>query len=87
LSAEPPMNGPPRASYEVRVEGILGSEWSAWFDALEITTDGSQSVLSGQLVDDAALHGVLLRIRDLGIQLISVRRLDPGGQSTEGDRQ
>jgi hypothetical protein len=73
------------ASYEIRVEGLLGQTWSAWFDGLDVTTEGVQSVLTGELADDAALHGVLAKVRDLGLQLISVRRLDPGAH--EGDLQ
>ena len=75
------------ASYEIRVEGQLGSDWSAWFDGLDVTTEGGQSVLSGDLADDAALHGVLERVRDLGLQLISVRRLDARTRGNGGDQQ
>ncbi|HEX4017331.1 MAG TPA: hypothetical protein VHX15_11400 [Frankiaceae bacterium] len=80
------MNGPARPSYELRVDGLLGSDWSVWFDGLEVTSDGSQTVLTGAVEDQAALHGVLSKIRDLGLQLISVRRLDPGDSSDEGDQ-
>jgi hypothetical protein len=76
-----------RASYEIRVEGVLGHTWSAWFDGLDVTTEGAQSVLKGELADDAALHGILAKIRDLGLQLISVRRLDPGARGSEGEQQ
>ena len=74
------------ASYEIRVEGLLGQTWSAWFDGLDVTSEGVQSVLTGELADDAALHGVLAKIRDLGLQLISVRRLDHGGHGDEGEQ-
>jgi hypothetical protein len=80
------MNGPARPLYELRVDGVLGNDWSAWFDGLELTTDEDHTVLTGPLEDQAALHGVLQQIRDLGLQLISVRRLDPGGHSPEGDQ-
>jgi hypothetical protein len=75
------------ANYEIRVEGLLGQTWSAWFDGLDVTTEGGQSVLTGELADDAALHGVLAKVRDLGLQLISVRRLEPGSRGDEGDLQ
>lgn len=75
------------ASYEVRVEGLLGSDWSTWFDGLDVTTEGGQSVLFGELADEAALHGVLERVRDLGLQLISVRRLDTGTRGNGGEQQ
>jgi hypothetical protein len=78
------MNGPARPMYEVRVEGVLGGDWSAWFDGLEVKADGDHSVLTGPLEDQAALHGVLGKIRDLGLQLLSVQRLDAGGHSHEG---
>jgi hypothetical protein len=74
------------ASYEVAVEGLLGDSWSAWFDGLAVTTEGGHSVLYGELEDDAALHGVLAKIRDLGLQLISVRRLDPGDRDDGGEQ-
>ena len=68
--------------------GLLGSAtWSAWFDGLDVTTEGGQSVLTGELADDAALHGVLAKIRDLGLQLISVRRLDAAERGDEGEQQ
>ena len=79
------MNPPAGPLYEVRVEGVLGGDWSAWFDGLELTADGDQTVLAGHLEDQAALHGVLYKIRDLGLQLVSVRRLDPEMRHCEGD--
>ena len=67
----------PSAGYEIRVEGILDQRWTAWFEGLEITSDHSQTVISGP-VDQAALHGLLNRVCDLGLVLVSVRRLEPG---------
>ena len=63
--------------YEIRVEGILDSRWADWFGGLHIESDGTQTVISGSLADQAALHGLLTKIRDLGLCLISVRRQDP----------
>ena len=64
--------------YEIRVEGELDQRWSAWFDGLRIGTEpGGVTVLSGPVADQAALHGVLEKIRDLALPLVSVRRLDP----------
>ncbi len=65
------------ARYEIRVEGILDQRWTAWFEGLQVDSDGSQAVLSGPVTDQAALHGLLNRVRDLGLVLISVRRLGP----------
>jgi hypothetical protein len=62
--------------YEIRVEGVLDRRWAAWFDGLGVETDGTQTVISGVLADQPALHGLLAKIRDLGLSLISVRRLD-----------
>ena len=62
------------ARYEIRVEGVLGEEWSAWFDGLQVASDGGETVISGAITDQPALHGLLNRIRDLGISLISVHR-------------
>jgi hypothetical protein len=65
------------ARYEIRIEGVLDSHWAAWFEGLQVTSNGGETVISGQLADQAALHGLLTRVRDLGLCLISVRRLDP----------
>jgi hypothetical protein len=66
------------AQYEIRVEGVLDSRWTAWFGGLHIERDDAQTVISGSLANQPALHGLLTRIGDLGLCLISVRRLDPG---------
>ena len=72
------MSDPARsAHYEIRVEGILDQRWTAWFDGLAIDSDHSQTIISGPVVDQAALHGLLSKVRDLGLVLISARRLDP----------
>lgn len=63
------------ARYAFRVDGILDGRWADWFGGLHISTEGAQTVITGPVVDQPALHGVLDRIRDLGLCLISVRRL------------
>ncbi len=64
--------------YEIRVEGVLTDRWSGWFEGLTIRQDsGDETLLSGPLVDQSALHGVLMKIRDLGLPLISVHRVKP----------
>ena len=61
--------------YEIRVEGQLPSGWSNWFEGLEIQLGpGGESILIGPLADQAALHGVLAKIRDLNLKLIAVNR-------------
>jgi len=62
------------ASYEIRVEGVLDQRWAAWLGGLHIDRDGAQTVISGLLADQRALHGLLAKIRDLGLCLIPVRR-------------
>ena len=64
--------------YEISVQGVLDGCWAAWFEGLQVTDDGSQTVISGPVADQAALHGLLNKICGLGLVLISVRRLDPG---------
>jgi hypothetical protein len=67
---------PSMATYKIRVEGHLGPPWSAWFEAMTITNlPHGEAELTGTLADQAALHGVLLRIRDLGLPLVSVNRV------------
>ena len=61
--------------YEIRVEGQLPSDWSNWFEGLDIRCGSpGESILSGPLADQAALHGVMAKIRDLNLKLISVNR-------------
>jgi hypothetical protein len=58
---------------EIRIKGHLGRHWSAWLDGLAITLeDNGETVLSGSVVDQAALHGLLRRVRDAGLPLLSV---------------
>lgn len=64
--------------YEIRVKGKLGSMWSDWFDDFEINVEHDRTTLSGQVVDQAALHGLLNKIRDVGLTLLSIRRVGNG---------
>ena len=62
--------------YEIRVKGHLGSRWTAWFDGLSIATeDDGTTVVRGPVVDQAALHGLLQKLRDVGIPLVSLTQL------------
>lgn len=64
--------------YRIRVYGQLGPQWSTWFEGLDITAaPGGETTLTGPLPDQPALHGVLARIRDLGLELVSVEALEP----------
>ena len=64
--------------YEIRLEGHLATRWAAWFDGLALTreSDGT-TTLRGPIVDQAALHGVLQKVRDLGLPLVSVIHIAP----------
>ena len=65
--------------YEIRVRGHLDARWAAWFDGLTLTHgSGGATIIHGPVADQAALHGLLQKIRDLGLPLISVNHLDPG---------
>jgi hypothetical protein len=64
------------ARYEIRVDGVLDVRWADWFGGLRVENNGSQTVIVGVLADQPALHGVLAQIRDLGLCLLSVRRID-----------
>ena len=83
MSADAPPEGHGRRRsrrrppwYEIRVEGVLDSRWEAWFDGLQVRSEGQETVIAGLLVDQAALHGVLIKVRDLGLSLVAVGRLD-----------
>jgi hypothetical protein len=74
------MTGPGApARYEIRVEGVLDPHWATWFGNLQIENDGRQTTMSGSFTDQAALHGVLAKVRDLGLTLNSVNRLGQSG--------
>ncbi len=67
--------GPGR--YEIRLRGRLDAHWEAWFDGLAVSHENDGiTVISGRITDQAALHGVLQRVRDLGLPLDSVKRID-----------
>ena len=68
-----------RAIYQIRIRGLLGSQWTDWFEGLTITVEeNGHTLLTGQVVDQAALYGLLRKVRDLGMPLISVNCIEPG---------
>jgi hypothetical protein len=69
--------------YQIRVNGILDSSWSDWFDGFRITIHGDETVLDGKVADQSALHGVLAKINELGLSLISVTQVSALGLSKE----
>jgi len=71
--------------YQIRIQGHLGSEWTDWFEGLTLTReDNGETLLSGLVVDQAALHGLLRKVRDLGMPLVSVNRIE-ADQTDESD--
>ena len=64
--------------YRIIIKGHLDNEWSDWFDGLTIIlVDNGETILTGPIVDQTALHGVLIKIRDLGLPLLSLTRVEP----------
>ncbi|HEV8596346.1 MAG TPA: hypothetical protein VGR23_01390 [Candidatus Dormibacteraeota bacterium] len=82
----PTPDRPEAGRYEIRLTGHLDARWAAWFDGLTVgqESDGT-TVLSGPIADQAALHGVIQRVRDLGLPLVSVTRVEsqPGLPTTD----
>ena len=71
------MNETQPVHYEITVQGVLGPRWSDWFDGLQLTSDADgRTTIAGPVADQAALHGLLARIRDLGLPLLEVRGAD-----------
>lgn len=68
--------------YQIRIEGQLGQQWTDWFDGLSITPgDNGTTLLTGPVIDQSALHGLLKKVRDLGMPLVSVNRMETDGSS------
>ena len=67
--------------YEIRIKGHLDNRWADWFEGLTITlADGGDTIFTGPVIDQAALHGLLKKVRDLGMSLVSVICVGPGKQ-------
>ena len=63
--------------FRIKLKGRLEDNWSDWFDQMAISFEGGETILSGPVADQAALYGLLIRIRDLNLTLLSVERLEP----------
>ena len=69
----------PTHYFEIRLKGHLDTRWASWFEGMTIIlTEEGDTVLAGPVADQAALHGLLKKVRDLGLLLISVNRVEPG---------
>ena len=82
-SSHSPTGDPSVPQYELRVDGHLSPRWATWFDGLAVTPeDDGTTVICGSVVDQAALHGLLQKVRDIGIPLVSLIQSPP---DTAGD--
>ena len=71
--------------YEIRLKGHIAERWAYWFEDLTITLeDNGDTLLTGAVVDQAALHGLLKKVRDLGMPLLAVNRVEPDQAVTQG---
>ncbi len=74
--------------YQIRIKGHLGAEWTDWFGGLAITLEeNGDTLLTGPVADQAALYGLLKKVRDLGMPLVSVNRVEPGQADASGAKQ
>jgi hypothetical protein len=64
-------------AYRIKLKGCLDPKWSDWFEQMAISTEGGETTLTGSVADQAALHGLLIRVRDLNLTLLSVERIEP----------
>ena len=70
-------------NYRIRLEGHLSDQWAGWFEGMTVTLEpGGSTLLTGPVMDQAALHGLLKKVRDLGLPLISVIQAEPEGATT-----
>jgi hypothetical protein len=78
MSQTPPADRDEPVHFEIRVKGHLEPRWSDWFDGLALTRESAGTTsISGPVADQAALHGLLQKLRDVGVPLISVTQVDP----------
>ena len=85
LDPQPASSRP--TAYQIRITGQLDARWADWFEGLTITLDGGDTLITGPVVDQAALHGLLKRVRDLGMPLVSVSPSEAGSPTTLGTGQ
>ena len=74
--------------YQIRIKGHLGPQWTDWFGGLTVAVEeGGDTLLTGPIVDQAALYGLLKKVRDLGMPLVSVNCIQPGPTNTSGGKE
>ncbi len=71
-------------AYQIRITGQLGRGWADWFEGLTIMLEGGDTLITGLVADQAALHGLLKSVRDLGMPLVSVTPIDPEPRDGDG---
>ena len=87
-SSEPPWKGRAMPVYQIRIKEQLGQHWSAWFGGLMITTEANgETAITGEVVDQAALHGLLSKVRDLQLTLLSVYPLEKDSSPRRGSQE
>ena len=69
--------------YQIKIKGHLVPQWTDWFEGLTITLEDGNTLLTGPVIDQAALHGLLKKVRDLGMPLLSVNSVEPGPRANE----
>jgi hypothetical protein len=85
---EPKTNSDQSVVYQIKIKGHLSREWIGWFEGLTITLEeGGDTLLTGPVIDQAALHGLLKKVRDLGMPLVSVSPIESGQTDTPGVKQ
>ena len=74
--------------YQIRIKGHLGPQWTDWFGGLAVAVEeDGDTLLTGPVVDQAALYGLLKKVRDLGMPLVSVNCIEPGPTNTSGGKE
>jgi hypothetical protein len=68
--------------YEIRIQGRLDPRWSAWFEGMEVVDDDGGTLIRGHVPDQAALHGLIQKVRDLGLPLLSITHTQTGHSQT-----
>jgi hypothetical protein len=87
MTKQPTVGTADSSRYEIRLADHLDSRWAAWFDGMTLTrADDGSTVLTGAALDQAALHGLLRKVRDLGLPLLAVTHIDPDPPHTSTRR-